>query len=114
MTLVFALPQSHYEISIPGPAHLTMFRWNKMLALLVKCGIPNVDLIVALRVQHSTSSSGSESEVAWGSADHPPSAPADSELPLDGFDVFQLDLLPDVPEGLESVDHLTAHLPLGI
>ncbi len=63
-------------------------------------------------------SDGSESDILWGasaSTEQPISSAArDSDLPLDGFDVFQLDLLPDVPEGLESVDHLTAHLPLGI
>ena len=76
-------------------------------------------------MQLSSSSSGSDSDLTpWGTSGAPaegaPSAGAQqpSQLPpqhpLDDFDLFQLDLLPDVPEGLESVDSLTAHIPLGI
>lgn len=78
-------------------------------------------------LQVSCSSSASDSDaVLWPPSSSQPqqpdasaaAAPQDAvEYPEDVFNLFQLeelDLLPDVPEGLESVDHLTAHIPMGI
>ncbi|KAK9820659.1 hypothetical protein WJX74_001267 [Apatococcus lobatus] len=100
------------------------------LASLMECGSSGRHSLGAPQESSSrlsSSSSASDSDaVPWNpspSQQQQPELPAAAttpagDLPEDTFDLFQLDelegLLPDVPEGLESVDSLTAHLPMGI